>query len=53
MENFLEDRKSFKIAVVIDGSDAIFIQMEMINHVFVVQISSGGFVGDVDGVLEW
>lgn len=27
--------------------------MERVNHVDVVEVGSGGFVGNVDRVLEW
>ena len=47
-EDFFEDGKSFKVTIIIDGSNAVFVEVEMVNHVDIAEVGSGGFVSDID-----
>lgn len=51
-EDFFEDGEGLEVAIVIDCGDAVFVQVEIIDHVFVGKVGRGGLVGDVDGVFE-
>ena len=53
MEDFFEDWEGLEIAVVVDNGFAVFVEVEMVDHVDVAEVGSGGLVGNVDGVLEW
>ena len=43
----LYNRENFYVTVVVDGSFAVSLQMERVDHVDIVQICSGSFVGKV------
>ncbi len=52
MEDFFENGEGFEVAIVVDDLFTVVFEMEIINHVDVAKVGSGGFVGDVDGMLE-
>ena len=47
-----QDGEDLHIPVVVDGGGAVSLQMERVDHIHVVQISSGRLVCEVDGVLQ-
>ena len=51
VENFFEDGEGFEVAVVIDGLDAVFVEMEMVDHIDIAEVGGSGFVGDIDRVF--
>ena len=52
VENFFEDGEGFEVAVVIDGLDAVFVEMEMVDHIDIAEVGGSGFVGDIDRVFQ-
>ena len=51
-EDGIEDREYLDVPVVVDGLDAIGVEVERIYHVDIVQVRSCGLVGDVNRMLE-
>ena len=47
-----KDGEGLDIAVVVNRRFAVSLQMEMVNHVDIIQVNSGRFVGDVYGVVQ-
>lgn len=52
LEDGIENGENLHVAVIVDGSLAVGLQMERIDHVHVVQVGGGGLIGQVDRVLE-
>ncbi len=52
LEHRVDHREDLDVAVVVDGGDAVGLQMEGVDHVHVVQVGGSGLVGKVDRVLE-
>lgn len=52
LQNFFDNREDFEIAIIADGGLTIFFEVKIIDHVLVGNVSSGGFVGKIDGVFE-
>ena len=44
--------EGLQVAVVVDGGGAVGLQMEVVDHVDVLEVGGGGLVGEVDGMLE-
>ena len=51
-EHGVEHREDLHVAVVVDGGLAVGLEVEGVDHVHVVQVGGGGFIGDVYRVLE-
>ena len=52
LDDPVEDREDFHIAVIVDRCGAIGFQMERVNHIDVIQVSGGRFVGQIDRVMQ-
>ena len=52
VEKGVQHREYLNVAVVVDGSLAVGLQMEGVNHVHIVEVGGGGLVGDVDGMFQ-
>ena len=52
LEEGVHHREDLDVAVVVDRGLAVGFEVERVDHVDVVQVGRGGFVGDVDGVVE-
>ena len=48
----VEHGEYFDVAVVVDCHFAVCLEVEGVNHVDIVEVSGGSFVGYIDGVLE-
>ena len=52
LEHGNQNGECLHVAVVIDGGDAVSFQMEGVDHVDVIQIHGGRFVGQVHGMVQ-
>ena len=52
LEDLLENRENFDIAVVIDGRLSVCLQVERVNHIDIRKICRRCLIGEVDGMLE-
>ena len=52
LEDLLENRENFDIAVVIDGCLSVCLQVERVNHIDIRKICRRCLIGEVDGMLE-
>ena len=51
-EEGVEDGEDFDVAVIVDSGLAVRLKVEGVNHIDVIEVGSGGLIGDVDGVLQ-
>ena len=52
LEEAVQDREDFDVAVVVDRLDPVRLQVEGINHVDVIEVGGGRLVGNVHRVIE-
>ena len=48
----MEHGKYLNVTVVIDGGDTVGLQMEGVDHIYIVKIRRGRFVGQIYGMLK-
>ena len=52
MKDFLKDWEDVEVTIIVDDLFAVMLEVEVVDHVDVAEVGSGGFVSNVDGVTE-
>ena len=52
LKETVENREDLDVTVVVDGRDAVCLEVERINHVDIIEICRCGFIGEVHRVIQ-